>query len=112
MADNTAEKIYYDFIRKRITELRIQKNVSEYQMSYDLGKSKGYIQSISSGKALPSMEAFVDICLYFNMTPYEFFCAQNATQKLCGKLEDLEDSLSAEDIELVVNIAKRLADKN
>ena len=43
-----------DFIRKRITQLRIQKNVSEYKMSFDLGHSKSYIQSISSGKALPS----------------------------------------------------------
>ena len=37
------------FIGDRITELRIKKNVSEYQMSLDLGKNKSYIQSISSG---------------------------------------------------------------
>ena len=29
------------FIRQRITQLRIQKNVSEYKMSMDLGHSKG-----------------------------------------------------------------------
>ena len=46
------------FIRERITELRIQKNISEYKMSLDLGHSKSYIQSISSGKALPSMSEF------------------------------------------------------
>ena len=43
------------YIRDRITELRLKKNVSEYQMSTDLGQNKGYIQAISSGKALPSM---------------------------------------------------------
>ena len=50
------------FIRERITELRIQKNISEYKMSLDLGHSKSYIQSISSGKALPSMSEFLYIC--------------------------------------------------
>ena len=43
------------FIRDRISQLRIQKGVSEYQMSYDLGHSRSYIYNISSGKALPPM---------------------------------------------------------
>jgi len=33
------------FIRDRITQLRIQKGVSEYKMSYDLGHSRSYIYS-------------------------------------------------------------------
>ena len=41
-----------DFVRERITALRLKKGVSEYQMSYDLGHSRGYIYNISSGKAL------------------------------------------------------------
>ena len=32
-----------DFIRNRITELRVKKGISEYQLSYDLGHSKNYI---------------------------------------------------------------------
>ena len=43
-----------EFIRERITQLRLQKGVSEYKMSYDLGHSRGYINNISSGKTLPS----------------------------------------------------------
>lgn len=35
------------FVRNRITELRLKKDVSEYQMSLDLGKNKSYIQGIS-----------------------------------------------------------------
>lgn len=42
-----------DFIRERITQLRMQKNVSEYQMSMELGQNKGYIQGITSGRSLP-----------------------------------------------------------
>ena len=37
------------FIQNRISELRTKKGVSEYKMSLDLGHSKSYIQSISSG---------------------------------------------------------------
>ena len=36
------------FIAERITELRLARNVSEYQMSLELGQSKGYVQGFSS----------------------------------------------------------------
>ena len=60
------------FIRDRITELRLQKGVSEYKMSMDLGHSKSYIQSISSGKSLPSLSEFLYICEYFDISPKAF----------------------------------------
>ena len=47
------------FIRERISELRMRKGVSEYQMSYDLGHSRGYVNNITSGKTLPSMSEFM-----------------------------------------------------
>ena len=61
------------FIRDRITQLRIQKGISEYQMSYDLGHSRSYIYNISSGKSLPPMAEFLQICDYFGITPSQFF---------------------------------------
>ncbi|WP_434509814.1 helix-turn-helix transcriptional regulator [Desulfitobacterium sp. AusDCA] len=61
------------FIRNRISELRIQKNVSERSMSIDLGHSPSYIHSIVSGKALPSMTEFLYICEYFKISPKNFF---------------------------------------
>lgn len=48
-----------NYIRNKISELRIKKGLSEYKMSLDLGHSKSYIQSISSGKALPSLSEFL-----------------------------------------------------
>ena len=64
-----------EFVRERITQLRVRKDVSEYKMSYDLGHSRGYINNISSGKTLPSMTEFFAICDYFYITPEEFFHA-------------------------------------
>lgn len=37
-----------EFIRNRITELRLKKGASEYQMSLALGQNRSYIQGISS----------------------------------------------------------------
>ena len=57
------------FVRDRITQLRLKKGVSEYQMSYDLGHSRSYVYNISSGKSLPPMAEFLQICNYFDITP-------------------------------------------
>lgn len=62
-----------DFIRKRITKLRVDRDISEYKISTDLGFSKGYVQSITSGRSLPSLQALLDLCDYFNISPKDFF---------------------------------------
>ena len=100
-----------DFIRERITQLRIQKGVSEYKMSYDLGHNRGYINNISSGKTLPSMTEFFAICDYFGITPVEFFDTKThnpkLTQNVIAALEQLDES----DLELTLQNIKRLLKK-
>lgn len=64
---------YENFISMKITELRMRKGVSEYQMNHDLGHGRGYIYNISSGKFLPPMKEFIALCKYFQITPAEFF---------------------------------------
>lgn len=97
-----------EFIRNRITELRIQKNISEYKMSLDLGHSKSYIQSISSGKALPSMSEFLYICEYLGVTPKEFFDSDNTGAFRVHQLYMIAKELKNEDLDLLINIAERL----
>lgn len=90
-----ADTQYDDFIRTRITELRILKNISEHRMSLDLDKSGSYIRGITSGAALPSLKELFNIIAYFNMTPSEFFApmedAETPYHKLCEKLRTLCD---------------------
>lgn len=96
------------FVRDRITQLRIKKSVSEYQMSYDLGHSRGYINNISSGKALPSLNEFFSICEYFNVTPKEFFDANLSDPALISKaIFEIKD-LSENDILLILTLINRL----
>lgn len=70
---NGGNKMDAKFVRERITELRMLKDMSEYQLSLELGRSHSYIQSITSGKTSPSMSVFFDICNYFKISPQEFF---------------------------------------
>lgn len=96
------------FIRNRITQLRLKKGVSEYQMSYDLGHSRGYIYNISSGKSLPPMSEFLVICEYFDITPMEFFNEDQDNPDLVTiAIRELRQ-LSEDDALLALNLIHRL----
>ena len=99
------------YVADRITELRIKKNVSEYQMSLDLGKNKSYIQNISSGRSLPSMSQFYEICQYFNITPYQFFDEGLHNLPLYQKACDLLKQLDEDDMMTIIPLLKRLSSK-
>ena len=91
---------YALYIRQHITELRMKRNVSEYQMSLDLGQNKNYIQGISSGKALPSMSQFFNICDYFNITPMQFFDTESLHPELISSILSEMRTLDEEDLTL------------
>lgn len=95
-------------IRTRLTQLRMKKGVSEYQMSLDLGHSKSYIQSISSGRALPSMSEFLVICYYLGITPKDFFDDETANPVLVKEITESISDFSDEDLRLVLSIVKRM----
>ncbi len=97
-----------EFMRNRITQLRINRGISEYQLSYDLGHSRGYINNISSGKSLPSMSEFFYICEYFNITPMEFFDTRHSDPELLSKTMDEIRSLDDDDLLLMLTLIKRI----
>ena len=100
-----------NFIRDRITQLRLNKGISEYQMSYDLGHSRGYIYNISSGKALPPMKEFLAICDYFGITPQEFFDESAEDPVLLRRASAGFKALQPQDQALILNMIERLAGK-
>lgn len=65
--------MYADEIPLRIARLRSAKGVSARDMSLSLGLNANYINNIENGKALPSMDAFLNICDYLGISPSEFF---------------------------------------
>lgn len=101
-----------EFIRERITQLRLKKGVSEYQMSYDLGHSRSYIYNISSGKSLPPMAEFLQICDYFNISPSQFFDTATENPALLQTTVAELSKLSDDDIMLILGLIRRLAKEN
>ena len=99
------------YIRDRITQLRLKKQVSEYRMSLDLGHSDSYIRNITSGKALPSMAEFLYICEYFNISPKDFFNEDIENPGLANELLDLTSQMSDEDLHVLIAMAKRMKNK-
>lgn len=97
-----------EFFRNRISQLRLNKGISEYKLSYDLGHSRGYINNITSGKSLPSMSEFFSICEYFNITPIEFFDDKHTNPELLAKTIEEIHSLSDEDLLLILTLIKRI----
>lgn len=87
---------YEDFVRTRITQLRMEKDVSEHRMSLELGKSGSYIRSITSGAMLPSLRELFNIMAYLGATPAKFFepleDADDPRRKLCARIEKLGDA--------------------
>lgn len=96
------------FVRNRITELRLKKDVSEYQMSLDLGKNKSYIQGISSGRSMPSMKQFFEICEYLEISPQEFFDTEIREQPLLHTATELMKELEKADLEAVLPVLMHL----
>lgn len=99
---------YERFVRERITQLRLRKGVSEYQMSYDLGHSRGYVFNISSGKALPPLKEFFAICEYFDLTPQQFFDESTPNPELIQKAVSGMKQLSETDQLLLLSLINRL----
>ena len=100
--------MYEDFVRERITNLRIKKGVSEYQMSYDLGHSRGYVYNISSGNALPPLKEFFAICDYFEITPQQFFDDSSKNPELIQKAIEGMKQLDESDMLMLLSWINRM----
>jgi len=96
------------FIAGRVTELRLARNISEYQMSRELGQSKGYVQGITSGKRLPSTKQLFNIADYFHLTVSEFFDeGKHDSPTVLEAIQGLRQ-LSDHDAKLVLELIHRI----
>lgn len=77
-------------------------------MSYDLGQNRNYVQAISSGKAMPSMAGFLNICDYFDITPLEFFDPEIKEPSLLKSINRKLKTMSETDLELLDQVLERI----
>jgi len=104
-------KMYDEFVRERITQLRLKKGVSEYKMGRALGHSRGYVYNFSSGKSLPPLKEFFSICEYFGITPAEFFDEKSSNPVLIQKALEGLRTLDDSDLLLILSQINRLQKK-
>lgn len=69
----TENIMYAEYTRNRIAQLRIQKGLSERELSLEINKSFTYIHDLNKRRALPTMGVFFDICNELGVTPELFF---------------------------------------
>lgn len=67
----------YNYIPKRILQLRLQNNVSARRLSLDLGFAPAYITSVESGRCTIPLTSLLYICEYFKIEPKDFFDTEN-----------------------------------
>lgn len=97
-----------EFVRNRITQLRLQKGVSEHRLSLDLGHARSYIHGIVSGKTLPSMTEFFYLCEYFNISPEQFFSHDEEVSLLSIEIDRECKKLPIEDQKMILSFIKRM----
>ncbi len=93
---------------KRLSSLRINKNVSARDMSLSIGQSPSYINNIESGRSLPSLMGLFYICEYLGITPKEFFDTDIVTPTKIHELVDATKSLNVEQLDHLIAIAQGL----
>ena len=103
--------MYKEDFALRLSLLRTQMNISARDMSLSLGQNPGYINSIESGKALPSMAMFFCICDYLRISPEEFFAAENKFPATMKRITENLSQLDQETLDSVASIVEKLAKK-
>ena len=99
---------YSEWFSNRLTQLRQEKGVSARDMSLSLGQSESYINKIENRRTLPSMTGFFYICEYLNIEPFEFFDNGNQSPTKTNQLLKEINNLSPDNIELLLQLAKKL----
>ncbi len=102
-----------EFVQQRITELRIKRNISEYQLSYDIGHSKNYVHNIVTGYSQPSVKELLYLIEVLGVSPRDFFDEQEEFRNplLSKRIMDGIKNLSDEDLEAVLLMVQRLSEK-
>ena len=91
------------FIQNRIIQLLMANHISEHKASLDLGRSSAYIRQICNGTSLPSMESFLDICEYLNITPRDFFDEELPVSEVKNNLYQAINKISDKEAEMVLS---------
>lgn len=99
-----------EYVRQRITELRIKRGISEYKLSYDVGHSKNYVHNIVTGYSQPSVKELLYLIEALGVTPHDFFdeAFEYSNPYLSKKIMEGIKGMPDEDLEMILMMIERL----
>ena len=96
---------YMQWFSERLTQLRMERNISARDMSLSLGQSASYINKIENRRTMPSMAGFFYICDYLGITPQDFFDLNTAspikTTELIQQIQKLPPSKAEHILQII-----------
>lgn len=103
---------YFEWIPQRITELRMQREVSSRDMSLSLGQSESYINKIENHRTMPSIAGLIYICEYFGITLQEFFDPEALSPVKSREILNEIKKLTPAQAEHILQVVRDLSGKN
>lgn len=103
--------MYKDFFAERLSSLRNEKNISAREMSLSIGQNESYINRIENKLTFPSMQGFFYICEYLKITPQDFFDIKLSYPIKIKEAVTLLNNLDANQLDLIIALAKALQQK-
>ena len=98
--------MYEDFFYERLAKLRMDKGVSQREMSLSMGQSEGYMTKIENRSSLPSMTAFFYICEYLGIHPKDFFDDGKEHPEILSSITDDLIRLSGDQLSRIASVIK------
>lgn len=102
---------YTEWIAGRISQLRIQRGVSARDMSLSLGQSESYINKIENKRIQPSMQGFLYICEYLEISPKEFFDTDMPDPLKVRQIAAEAEGLTSEQADHVLQIIRDITSR-
>lgn len=100
---------YMQWFSERLTQFRMERNVSARDMSLSLGQSASYINKIENRRTMPSMAGFFYICDYLGITPQDFFDLNTVSPTKTTELVQQIQKLSPSKAEHILQLVKDLS---
>ena len=104
--------MYEDLLAQRLYHLRELKGVSAREMSLSLGQNSSYINRIENKIAMPSVQNLFYICEYLQVSPAEFFSAENKNPALIHELTGKMEKLTAKQLSIIKEIIDSYLEPN
>ena len=100
------------FIIQRMMAILEEKNLSERQVSMDMGYSDSYMNKVKNGSIALTIDFLDEFCKEVSVRPEEFFAYPQTDNKNVYLLLQETDGLTETDLQYLRDSAKYLKSKN